>query len=289
MEKVRKQDLAMYNETNNNVATIKDAFGVFSYAATQVISYLTGFFLFALSLAIDSDIENTSNKTAWNMATILGIALIAITVAAIVRLIIVNTPSIYFVGNEMYIRESKDCYLKVLPEEIDEYNWNTCASRSYYSLKGNNYSSVFYWGYLNIVVGGVTYRLSCSSLKKTKHYLDGFMNGLSVNENAFDGDKLQQISRRMYLGMPIIVSVIIFAAIMFSSASNVIAIIAAILFSMSCALLLAISIILIQNRKTIRQIHKEYYDTFVINKSVKLKAPDENDNMQNVNCKNDNN
>ena len=288
MERVKKQDLAMYNETNNNVATIKDAFGVFGYAATQVISYLTGFFLFALSLAIDGDIEYAYDTTAWNMATLLGLGLIAISIAAIVRLVIANTPSIYFVGNEIYIRDGRDYYIKVLREEIDEYSWNTCASRSYYSLKGNNYSNVFYWGYLNIVAGGVTYRLSCSSLKKTKHYLDGFMNGLSVNENTFDGDKLQQISRRMYLVMPIIVSVIIFAAIMFTSASNVITIISAILFSMSCALLFATSIILITSRKTIRQIHKDYYDVFATNQFVKFRTSDEIDNIQNVNLNDDN-
>lgn len=146
----------MYSKKNSNVATIRGAFGALSYAAIQVISYLTGFFLFTLSLAIDSKIENTPSKMAWKMATIFSIALIAISVAAIVRLVIVKTASIYFIGNEMYIKNGKDSYLKVLPEEIDEYSWNTCASRSFYSAKGKNYSNVLYWGYLNIVVDGIT-------------------------------------------------------------------------------------------------------------------------------------
>ena len=276
MERVRKQDFAMYNQNNNNVATVRSAFGMLSYAAVMCISYLTGFFLFSLSLAIDANIKNTPYNTARDMAIVLGIAAIALIVAAIVRLILVKTPSIYFVGNEMYIKDGKDFYLKVLPQEIDGYNWNACASRSYYTLKGDNYSTVLYWGHLNLIVGGVTYKLSCSSLKKAKHYLDGFINGLSVNENAFEGDKLQQITRRMYLGMPIIVSVVIFAAIMFSSASKAITIIAAILFSVSCILVLIALIKLIRNRKVIRQLHKDYYDTFVLNKNVKLKESDEN-------------
>ncbi|MDE6275715.1 MAG: hypothetical protein K2M75_04160 [Clostridia bacterium] len=279
MEKVRKQDLAMYSEKNSNVATIKSAFGVFSYAAVMSVAFLMGFFLFTLSLAIDSTIENQYNKE-WNWEVVIwfGVALLAISVAAIVRLIIVRTPSIYFVGNEMYIKDGKDYYLKVLPEDIDEYSWNMCASRSYYSVKGNNYANSLYWGYLILIVGGVTYRLSCSSLKKTKHYLDGFMNGLSVNENAFDEDKLQQITRRICLGMPIIVSIVIFAAIMFSSASKVITAIAAILFSLSCILLVIGLIKLIKNSKTIRQLHKEYYDTFVTNKTVIIKKSKEDSN-----------
>lgn len=88
--------------------------------------------------------------------------------------------------------------------------------------------------------------------------------------------------------MPIIVSVVIFAATMFTSASNAITIVTAILFSITCILLLASLIILIKTRKQIRQIHRDYYDVFVTNKSVKFKISNENDNFQNVNLDDNN-
>lgn len=278
MERVNKKDLVMYNEKSNNVATVNGAFGIFGNAAALTICFLTEFFIFFLNFAINSSIENSSNKE-WNRnnAIFFGILLTAIVAATIVRLIIVKTPSIYFVGNEMYIKQGKDYFLKILPEELDGYSLKLYASSSWNTNKGKSYNArCYYWGYANLIINGETYKLSCSSLKKTLHYLENFKNGLPVEKKPFDGDKLQQITRRMYVFIATLFIAIMFAAITFSSVSKVIIIIGAILSSISCILFLIGLIKVFRNIKAIRQIHREYYEIFVINQPVNFKEPDNN-------------
>ena len=275
MERVKKENIVLYNEKSNNVATIKGAFGILG----NLFAYLLLLFSVILFMFINEAIKDCVYKGSsnlWGIIIFFGVLLLAIIVATIVRLIMVKIPNIYFVGNEMYIKENKNFYLRVLPEELDGYVWNTYATRNHYMNGKNGYASCNYWGIVNLTINGETYKLSCSSLKKTKHYLDGFKNGLSVNENPFDGDKLQKLTRSIYAYYitPLLVA---FASIMsFAGVNNVISIIGIIVLSLSCLAILIGLILIFVKLKMIRQIQRESYDMFVTKQYVNFKESDNN-------------
>ncbi|MDE5654781.1 MAG: hypothetical protein K2I46_04150 [Clostridia bacterium] len=271
MENVKKEDLVLYDEKSNNVATIKGAFGRFSILVFTFA--LCGLMILIISI---NDIANQYiNKGVCDNYGILIYAIVLLAVVAIVaimRIIMLKDPNLYFVGNDMYIKERKNHYLKISPQELDECGLMPYTSQNFVGARktSKGYSSCSYWGYVNLVVNGNTYKVSCSSLKKAKHYIDGFMNGISVRENNFNGDPLRTLNIRT-LAITVIVTSIIatFCYLMLDSANMVIRIISTILFVGSFLTAIILFIKHLSRIKSIRELELQYFNDFVANQPVK--------------------
>ncbi len=277
MERVKKENIVLYNEKSNNVATIKGAFGRFSILLFTFA--LSGLMILIISI---NDIANQYiNKGVCDNYSMLIFSIIILAVVAIVtitRFIMLKDPNIYFVGNDMYIKESKNHYLKISPQELDECGLTPFTSQNYVGARktSKGYSSCSYWGYVNLVVNGNTYKLSCSSLKKAKHYVDGFMNGMSVKDNIFDSDPLRTLNMRT-LAITVIVTCMIatFCYLMLDSANMVFSIISIILFVGSVLIGIILLIKYLSKFKSIRELELQYFNDFVANQPVKYNKPAE--------------
>ena len=282
MERVHKKDLTMYNQKNSNVATIRGAFG----RLTMHTCILAMSSLAVLMIAINDICKQTIDKGSYDNHAILIYAIILFVIAAaitITRAIMLKDPNIYFVGNEMYIKENKDYYLKISPQEIDEYGWKPLSAQNtagiYRTSRG--YASCSYCGYLNLVVNGIKYTVSCCSLKKAKHYIDGMINGLSVKENNFDGDPLRALYFRIYSATSIVTcTVAAFCYLMLNAVNEAFAAIFIILFSAAALTGIILMITFFVKFKNIKQMEGKYFEDFVIKQPVALKSLEENDNIQ---------
>ncbi|MDE6472206.1 MAG: hypothetical protein K2L52_04180 [Clostridia bacterium] len=279
MERVKKEDLVLYDEKSNNVATIKGAFGMLSYILAIIIIFANVIMFLFLNVLINSYISNSNSKN-WG-APISCFIIIIVTLAVILtRLQLLKTPKMYFIGKDLYIKESKDFYSKVFPEELEGYSWET-----YSDTMGAASISRAYWGKISLMINGKKYTLSCSSLKKTKHYIDGFKKGLSVEENLFDGDQYQSHTRKTILPLLVwgVVAISSFTT-MFLSMSNILSTISVIVFSLSCVMLLVIIIYAIVKGKNIAKILDDNYITFVLKKTVNFSNEDESDDISKNDC-----
>ncbi|MDE6473892.1 MAG: hypothetical protein K2L70_02180 [Clostridia bacterium] len=283
MDRVRKEDLAIYNDKSSNVVAIKGAFGrLYTLTLELAIGGVAVLLIAANNIAnqyIDKGVCDN-----WSLL-IFSIVLIVIAAAiTIVRMIMLRQPNIYFIGNDMYIKEDKCYYLKVSANEIDEYGWMPFVLQNYAGLAAASmrYASCSHWGNLNIVINGKTYKLNCSSMKKAKHYIEGFMNGVSVEENNFDGDRLKALNIRMLVAASVVTAMMFaFCFLMFDSANNVISTISVILFAGSIFAGIILMIRFFVKYKDIRRMELQYYQDFVVNQPVKLKKSDESDYGEN--------
>ena len=277
MERVRKEDLAIYNDKSSNVVAIKGAFGRL-YALTIELAIGGIAILLIAANNIANQYLDKGVCDNWSLL-ICSIALFVIAATiAIVRMIMLRNPNIYFIGNDMYINEDNDYYLKVSAHEIDEYGWTPFALQNYAGLAtaSMRYASCSHWGNLNIVIDGKTYKLNCSSMKKAKHHIEGFMNGVSVEENNFEGDSLRALNLRIPIATSVVVTMIFaFCFLMFDSANNMISTIAIILFAGSILTGIILMIRFFVKYKNIRRLELQYYEDFVVNQPVKLKKSDE--------------
>ncbi|MDE5911783.1 MAG: hypothetical protein K2H24_05560 [Clostridia bacterium] len=277
MDRVRKEDLAIYNDKSSNVVAIKGAFGRL-YALTLELA-IGGI---ALSLFAANNIANQYlDKGVCDNWSLLIFSIVLIVIAAtitIVRMIMLRNPNIYFIGNDMYIKEDEYYYLKVSAYEIDEYGWMPFVLQNYAGLATSTmrYASCSHWGNINIVVNDKTYKLNCSSMKKAQHYIEGFMNGISVEENNFEGDSLRALNMRIPIAASVVVSMMFaFCFLMFDSANNVISTISVILFAGSILTGIILIIRFFVKYKDIRRMELQYYQDFVVNQPVKFQKSDE--------------
>ncbi|MCI8421532.1 MAG: hypothetical protein HFE34_04505 [Clostridia bacterium] len=279
MERVEKENIVLYNEKSNNVATIKGAFGILSYILAIIIIFANLIMFPYLNVVINSYISNSNSKN-WGVPISCLVIIIIASAVILTRLLLLKTPKMYFIGKDLYIKESKDFYLKVLPEELEGYSWKT-----YRDTMSASSISRAYWGKINLIINGEKYTLSCSSLKKTKHYIDGFKKGLSVEENLFDGDQYQSHTRKTILPLLVwlVISIGSFTT-MFFSMSNVLSTISVIIFSLSCVMLLILLIYSIVKGNKIAQILKDNYYTFVLKKPVNFSNKDECDDISKNDC-----
>ncbi len=234
-----------------------------------------------LPLAANNIANQYIDKGVCDNWSILICSIVLLVIAAtitIVRTIMLKNPNIYFIGNDMYIKENKDYYLKISALEIDEYEWMPFVMQNYSGLStaSRRYVTCSYWGNLNIVINGKTYKLSCSSMKKAKHYIEGFMNGVSVEENNFDGDRLRELNIRIYITTSVVVSMMLtFCFMMFDSVNSIISIIAIIMFAGSILTGIILMIRFFVKYKSIKQMERQYYEDFVVNQPVKFQKSDE--------------
>ena len=165
MERIKKEDVILYDEKSNNVATIKGAFGILSYPLAVIMLGSFAVMFSFLNVYINSYITDGSGKHLGDTIACLVIFIVSIAVI-LIRLLTLRTPTMYFVGKDLYIKENKDFYLKVSSAELEGYSWIT------YSASGRASStSRTYWGKINLIINGSNYTISSSSLIKTKHYM----------------------------------------------------------------------------------------------------------------------
>lgn len=277
MERVKKEDLALNCGKNSNVATIKGTLGRLNMMTLSIA--LCGIALLLISIPnLVNQYHDKGVYDNWSLLIISAVLLAAAAVIPTVEAIIFKNPNIYFVGNDMYIKENKDYYLKVAPQEIDECGWTPSISQNYAGLRNNlgRYASCSYWGNVNIVVNGITYSLSCSSLKKAKHYFDGFINGLTVEENTFDGDPLKSLYIRICVATSVVTCMMIaFCYMMFETYNNVISTIAIIMFAGSILTGIILLIRFAGKSKNIKRLEQQYFNDFVVNQPIKFKKSDD--------------
>ncbi len=97
------------------------------------------------------------------------------------------------------------------------------------------------------------------------------MNGVSVEENNFDGDRLRELNIRIYITTSVVVSMMLtFCFMMFDSVNSIISIIAIIMFAGSILTGIILMIRFFVKYKSIKQMERQYYEDFVVNQPVKF-------------------
>lgn len=210
MKTIDKKDMQlMCNKTNaaNVTSTMLNLGRVF----TTLLIYTFGFGMVFLLIAVNANERSSGLFTA---------GLISLTLFAVIVIYIVTThikfkqsPNLIFIGKKMYIKASKEHYLELLADELDNYKfasliYNKLLAQKKIANTPDSYAMCRLWGKVILECQGTAYCLKCSDLRKARHYIDGFKLGLDAEENQYVNDNLKkQYEKIMYLLIPMTVGI----------------------------------------------------------------------------------
>ncbi len=167
-------------------------------------------FVFGITLLFVA--ANTKEKkTGCLTAAIICLTLFA---AIVIFMVITNiknklTPNLIFIGKKMYIKASKQHYIELLADELDNYKFvsliynNKLLTQRRITDTSDRCTISSLWGKVILECKWTIYYLICSDLRKARHYIDGFKLGIEAEENQYVSDNLKIHNKKLiYMIIP---------------------------------------------------------------------------------------
>lgn len=206
MKKIAIKDMQLIvNKTNaaNVTSTMMNLLRLY----LTLLSYSFVFGITLLFVAANTKEKRTGSLTA-------AIICWTLFAAIFIYMVITNiknklTPNLIFIGKKMYIKASKQHYVELLADELDNYKFvsliynNRLLTQRRITDTSDRCTMSSLWGKVILECQGTIYYLKCSDLRKARHYIDGFKLGIDAEENQYVSDSLKEHNRKLiYMLIP---------------------------------------------------------------------------------------